>query len=119
MAKYCGNIGYCVEEETRPGVIEPIMKERKYYGDILSLKRNTQNGDKINDTLVLNTRISVVSDPFAAQNLNALKYIILNGIRWKISSIDIQFPRMIVETGGEYNGPIPESGSQSTRTKAY
>ena len=109
MAKYCGNIGYCVEEETKPGVIEPVMKERKYYGDILSLKRNTENGTQINDALLLNTRISVVSDPFATQNRNALKYITLDGIRWKITSIDIQFPRMIVETGGVYNGPIPES----------
>jgi len=108
MAKYCGYIGYSVEEETKPGVIEPVIKERKYYGDILSLKRNTQNGDQINDTILLNTRISVISDPFAKQNRNALKYITLDGLRWEILSVDIQFPRMIVETGGVYNGPIPE-----------
>ena len=107
MARYCGNIGYCVDEETRPGVIEPVMKERKYYGDIITLKRNTSSSDKVNDDILLNTKISVVSDPFATQNRNALKYIIVDGIRWKIASIDIQFPRMIVETGGVYNGPVP------------
>lgn len=108
MRKYCGKIGYQVDEETRPGVIEHIVKEKTYYGDIQSLGRNTQNGTGANDDLTLSMKISILADPFIQNNIDTLCYLTLNGVRWKITYVDIQYPRLILTTGGIYNGPKPD-----------
>jgi sialic acid synthase SpsE len=109
MRKYCGKIGYEVDEETRPGVIEHVVKEKTYYGDIQSFTRNTQNGTSANDNLTLSMRVSILADPFIQKNIDTLVYLTLNGTRWKIASVEIQYPRLILVTGGIYNGPKPDS----------
>lgn len=104
MAKYCGKIGYVVEEEVAPGVWDKVTKERTYYGDIINIKRDTNSSNNTDiDTLVLNSRLSIISDPFAKQNVNALRYATINGVKWKINSIDFSYPRMFIELGGIYN----------------
>ena len=116
MARFYGAIGFLRTEETdyenHPGVWEPILTERNYYGDVI---RNThrwdQNGSSPNDNLVLNNTISIVSDAFAERNIGAMKYVRWHGERWTITNIEIQRPRLILTIGGLYNGP--ESGSTS------
>lgn len=104
MAKWCGKIGYVVEKETAPDYWEKIIKERTYYGDLISIKRSTQNSENSdNDNIKINSRLSIISDPFAKQNFDTMKYATINGVKWKIESIDFAYPRMNVDLGGVYN----------------
>ena len=63
-----------------------------------------QTSDKVNDDINISNEISVVADDFADKNLHAMKYVVLKGTKWKISSIELQYPRLILSIGGVYNG---------------
>ena len=104
MSKYFGKIGYGVTEETRPGVYEPQIVEKEYYGDIVRNTRRLDNGGKVVDDLNINMTLSIVADPFAYQNFHQLKYAEYMGARWKATSVEPQYPRLIITLGGVYNG---------------
>lgn len=105
MAKWHGVIGCIVTEETAPGVWMPSIIERKYYGDILrNSNRWTNAQNSTNDNITLSMQISIVADPFANQNCHSMKYVEFMGTKWKITSIEVQFPRLILSIGGVYNG---------------
>lgn len=110
MGRFYGVIGFVKTEETdpeeHPGVWEPILTERAYYGDtIRNTHRWDQNGNGVNDNLVLNNTISIVADSYANRNMGAMKYVRWRGERWQITNIEVQRPRLILTIGGLYNGP--------------
>lgn len=104
MAKWCGKIGYAITKETEPGLWEPVIVERKYYGDLISNRWKRQNSGGINDDINISNSISIIADPFANQNLGSMAYVECTGAKWKISDVEIQFPRLILTVGGLYNG---------------
>lgn len=103
MAKFYGSIGYAVTEETSPGVWTETITERNYYGDILRNSRSLSGNDKVNDDVNISNEISIVSDSYAAENIYAMRYIKFAGTKWKIGSVEIQYPRLILNIGGVYN----------------
>lgn len=122
MAKFFGKIGY-VQSVEKVNIIDPIppetepteektgvwihtVTERDYSGDVVRLTQHWNSTiDKTNDDLNLNNRISIVADDFAYQNFSAIRYVTWNGVRWKVSSIEVQRPRLVLSLGGVYNGP--------------
>ena len=104
MSKWFGKIGYAVTEETTPGVWVEQITERNYYGDIIRNTRRLQTSDKLNDDINVSNEISIVADPFARDNFHAMRYIEFMGTRWKVSSVEVQYPRLILSLGGVYNG---------------
>ena len=106
--KYFGNIGYGITEETRPGVHEPRIVEREYYGDIVRNSRRLQDGSKVNDDLNINIILSIVADPFAYQNFHQIKYAEYMGAKWKATSVEPKYPRLMITLGGVYNGEDDE-----------
>lgn len=104
MAKWCGKVGYAITAETEPGLWEPVIVERKYYGDLISNRWKRQNSGGINDDINISNSISIIADPFANQNLGSMVYVECMGAKWKISDVEIQFPRLILTVGGLYNG---------------
>ena len=108
MSKYFGKIGYDVTEETRPGVHEPRIIEKDYYGDIVRNVSRHENGGKVVDDLNINMTLSIVADPFAYQNFHQLKYAEYMCAKWKAVSVEPQFPRLIITLGGVYNGEDDE-----------
>lgn len=104
MAKYYGKIGFGVTVETSPGVMKPDIVERPYKGDVLRNTRRWQNGEGANDNLNINNSISILADPYAFENFHNIRYASWMGVNWKISNIDVQYPRLILTLGGEYNG---------------
>lgn len=106
--KYFGKIGYGVTEETRPGVHKPRIVEREYYGDIVRNSRRLESGSKVNDDLNISINLSIVADPFAYQNFHQIKYAEYMGAKWKATSVEPQYPRLIITLGGVYNGEDDE-----------
>lgn len=103
MAKFFGAIGYAETKETTPGVWEEQITERTYYGDLTRNTRRLQTSDKLNDDINVTNEISIVADPFAYQNFHSMKYIVFMGAKWKIESVEVQYPRLILTVGGVYN----------------
>ncbi|MDE6019791.1 MAG: hypothetical protein K2H01_02160 [Ruminococcus sp.] len=104
MAKFYGSIGYAITEETAPGVWEEIITEHMYYGDLIRNTRKLQSTDQLNDNINVANEISILADPFAYNNFHSMKYVRFMGTKWKIISIEVQYPRLILTVGGVYNG---------------
>lgn len=104
MAKWYGVIGYADTVEVEPGIWEEQVTERPYYGELIRNTRRLQTTDKVNDDLAISNQISIVSDPYAINNFHAMKYAVLWGTKWKITSVEVQYPRLVLEVGGVYNG---------------
>lgn len=104
MAKWYGVIGYADTVEVEPGIWDEQVTERPYYGELIRNTRRLQTADKVNDDLTISNQISIVSDPYAINNFHAMKYAVLWGTKWKITSVEVQYPRLVLEVGGAYNG---------------
>ncbi len=104
MARYNGMVGYAQEVEIRPGVWKNIITERPYFGDVNRNISRSQNSDKLNEDITIANEISIVADPFAYDNFYAIKYAVLMGTRWDVTSVEVQRPRLILQLGGKYNG---------------
>lgn len=111
MAKFYGVIGYAVLTETKPGVWKEQVTERKYYGDLTRNTRQLQSADKLNDDINVANEISIVADPFAYQNFHSMRYVEFMGAKWKISKVEVLYPRLILTIGGVYNGKPKTSTS--------
>lgn len=104
MAKWFGTIGFAETVETSPGVWEEQIVTRQYYGDLVRNTRRLQSSDKVNDDVNIANEISIVADPYANENFHAMRYAEFMNSRWKINTVEVQFPRLILELGGVYNG---------------
>ena len=104
MAKYYGNIGYVETVEVEPGVWDEQVIERPYYGDITRNTRSLQQSDGVNDNVNISNNISIIADPYANENFHNMRYAQFMGTNWKITNIEVQYPRLILTIGGVYNG---------------
>lgn len=105
MARFCGKIGFIKTIEQESGIwVEDEPLERTYYGDIVRNTRNIENSSNVIDNLNITNSISVVIDKFGNENFQYMKYVIINGVKWKIDSVTIDYPRMTIVIGGVYNG---------------
>ena len=104
MAKWFGKIGYAETVETAPGVWKEQITVRDYYGDLTRNTRRLQSADKVNDDLNISNELSIVSDPYAIKNFHSMRYAEFMGAKWKVSDIEVQYPRLLLTLGGVYNG---------------
>lgn len=104
MAKFHDSIGFASTEETVKGVWEEPIIEKKYFGDLLKNSRRLQEGGKVNDSINISNRISIIMDPYAQENFHQIRYISFMGAKWKVSEVEVQYPRLILTIGGLYNG---------------
>ena len=107
MARYHGRVGFGISTETKPGVWSDEMHEYSYRGDILQNRRLLQEGDKVNKDLSIGHSISIVADAFAREHYFAIKYAEYAGQLWNVTSITVERPRLTLQLGEVYNGPIP------------
>ena len=104
MPKFYGNIGYAISNETAPGVWVEDIVERQYFGDVYRNTRKLQSGNQVNDSIDISNEISILSDPFANENFHSMRYVTYMGAKWKVSSVEVRYPRLILTVGGLYNG---------------
>ena len=104
MSKFFGIIGYAEMKETVPGVWKEEIAKRNYYGDVIRNTRRLQTADQLNDNINVSNEISIVADPYANENFHSMRYVEFMGAKWKISNVNVQPPRLILEIGGLYNG---------------
>ena len=103
MAKYYGKIGYATSEEVKPGVWKKRITEREYFGDVIRNTRRLQSSGNLNDNIIVSNEISIVADPFANENFHSMLYVEFMGAKWKISNVEVRYPRLILTIGEVYN----------------
>ena len=102
--KWYGLIGFGETVETKPGVWVDQIKPRAYFGDVTRNTRMLQSSGQVNDNINVSNLISIVADPYANQNFHSIRYAEYMGTKWKVTNVDVQYPRLILTLGGVYNG---------------
>lgn len=104
MSKFYGNIGFVKVEETSDDVYESFETVVPYVGDITRNQRRWTNGESVNENLEVSNEISIVLDDFLQENMGFLKWVEFLGSKWKVNSITLKYPRIVLTLGGVYNG---------------
>ena len=105
MARFAGKIGFAhtVESKDEPGSWADEIVEKTYYGDINRRTFRNKSANSINDNLTISSEVSVVADLFASDNYHLVRYVEYRGVKWKVSSVDLQPPRLILTLEDVYN----------------
>ena len=103
LPKFYGKIGFADTVETTPGVWEENITERPYYGNLVRNTRRLDSSQSVNDNINISNEISIVADPFARNNFHSMRYVTYMNAKWKISSVEVQYPRLILSVGGLWN----------------
>lgn len=96
-----GNIAFSNQVEVEPGITEdhPIIKQ--YYGDMSrDSKRDTVGG--INPDITLVNILRVVADPYLVDNFHKILYVTYGGSKWRVSSVEANYPSLILHFGSLY-----------------
>lgn len=105
MAKTVVLVSYCMPKEIERGVWDDQVIQISYPADITRLNsRWSANTDSTNDNISLNSQISFVADAFANQHFVFIKHVNAYGAEWKVTNVEVQYPRIILTLGGVYNG---------------
>lgn len=101
--KYYGNLGFMEEREVEPGIWKQVITEYAYFGDLPRLMDHSQPAEKVNDDIKFNNQLSIILDPYALDNFVNLRYITFMNSKWKVSAVEVQYPRLIISFGGLYH----------------
>ena len=105
MARFFGKVGYIRTEDDGTGIAREVVTVREYYGDVNSnVRRWEHQQQSANDDLSLSNNISILADAFAYDNIEAMKWVEYNGTKWRITSVDVNYPRITLYFGGVWNG---------------
>ena len=104
MAKFYGMIGFADQIEEAPGVWVDKITVRPYYGDLIRNTRKLQSRDQLNDDIDIANDISIIADPYAVENFHKMRYVEFMGTKWKVTNVEVQYPRLILTVGGVWNG---------------
>jgi hypothetical protein len=96
-------IGYVRTVEQQPGVWVPEITEKLYKAEMTKNVLAVQTTG-FNDDINISNVISIIGDPFAYQNLQSIRYATYMGVKWKVTNIEVERPRLILTVGGEYHG---------------
>jgi hypothetical protein len=107
MAKFYGAIGFATQVETAPSVYTDIIVEHNYRGDVIETGSRPEKGIDLNDDIRLSNLFSIIADAYAFEKFFAIRYITWMGVSWKVTDVKVRRPRLILTTGGVYNGPKP------------
>lgn len=108
--KFYGAVGFNMGmKESSPGVSVPSIEEHLYSGDVLEINRRWIGSEYLNGNVDVSNQISILADPFALQQFQQIRYVQWMGALWKVTSIKVQYPRLILTIGGVYNGERPET----------
>lgn len=105
MAKWSGRIGYSLSTEIEPGVWDYVISEKQSRGDVLTNARHVDAQNRIVDDPSTSNSISIVADQFALHNYMAIRYVSYAGANWKVETVQVSRPRLILYISEVYNGP--------------
>ena len=114
MARFHGKVGFTIfVDDQTTGIPDEQVVEKTYFGTVSEHRRSWQTSDMVTDDLQLGNQISITANDFAYKHASAICYCEFMGGLWKVTSIRVARPRIILTLGGVYNGRRPSESSAS------
>lgn len=107
MSRFEALVGYESPGEMVNHVYQAVVVERDYTGEELQVLRSLIDSGKVNSDISLLNRYSIWADAYALEHYSWIKYLVKDEVRWTVTSVEVQRPRLILSLGGVYNGPSP------------
>ena len=119
MAKFHDKVGFLIPmDDQRTGVAFNRPVERSYYGKVLEHSRRWETSDSsVNDNLTISNQIAITANDYAFKYASAIAYVRWMGGYWKVSSLRVKPPEIILTLGGVWNGPT-ELTATAAQTRA-
>lgn len=106
MARFHDKVGFLIPMDNQiTGISEPVPVEKPYYGRILEHSRRWDSSDSTNDDLTITNQISITANDYAFKYLSSIAYVRWKKGCWKVSSIRVKGPEIVLTLGGVWNGP--------------
>ena len=102
MAKFYGKVGFESNDENAPGVWEGFY-EKAYRGDLTKVMNRNQEQSNVNEDIALSNILSIPADSYILTHFADIRYIEYMGAKWKITSVEVNPPRLTLYIGGIYN----------------
>ena len=103
--RYSGKIGFSVTEQVEPGVWEEHTVEKHYYGEVSRNIEKTDANTEVVTDMGLNNEVSIIGNSFLMKNIGNIRYIEWLGTKWRINTVQINYPRLVLSIGGLYHDP--------------
>ena len=105
MTRFSDKVGYVSQGSLVDGVQEVVVTERVYKGEVLENISSLQDGEKVNDDIRLQDRVSLIADAYGLENFSQIRFVVRMGIPWIAQTVRVERPRIIISLGGVYHGP--------------
>lgn len=103
--RYCGLIGFgTTVSEDGDDVYKEEIECRPYMGDVVRHTYNMQSSDKLTKDVQVNMQVSILADEFATNFMHLIRFAEWRGVKWQVTAVEPQYPRLILSLGGVYNG---------------
>lgn len=106
MARFYGSIGFAIQQQTAPGVWRASIEEHTYIGNVTRNGYRWDQGDNMNEPIRVDNAISVIADDYLNAHIADIRYVIYQGRKWEVTSVQIQRPRITLQLAGEYHEQI-------------
>lgn len=106
--RFAGMIGFSKPVEKAPDVMEDVITEVEYMGDVVQRTEAFRTAQSVLPEYRLTTSVSVLADEHLTGNYRAIRYVTYLGDRWEVASAVMQYPRLVLYLGEPYHGPAPE-----------
>lgn len=103
MNKWYGKVGYVETVEVEPGIWEEQEIVRSYYGELVRNSSKFLVSGGVNDDRDVSVELSVVADPYSDLHFHSIRYVEFDGVKWKVNTVELKRPRLILALGGKYN----------------
>lgn len=103
MGKWFGKVGYAITHKTDPGYWDSQIVEKECFGEMKVDRWSRQNAGVINDNRTLSNTLSIIADPYDFEHCSQIAYVEYMGTKWRATVSEIQYPRIVLSLGGEWN----------------
>lgn len=105
MPRFYDEVGYATTVESTPGVWTPTIIKKFYYGEVVKdFTRISDTNTTTNSELNVSNKFSILPDSYGFEHFGKIRYVKWMNTKWKVTSVDVQPPRLILSVGGVYNG---------------
>lgn len=106
MARFHDKVGFLIPRDNQEtGIADTVPVEKPYYGKILENSRKWDYSEHVNDDLTISNQIAITANDYAFRYMSSIGYVRWKGAYWKVASLRVKGPEIILTLGGVWNGP--------------